>query len=224
MLSCPKVRIKHICGASGCVFNTIPINIQADEVLTNDASSENVRSIDVLTFFISSQHGEKQKEILLSLQNARTQCHTQTETLRYTEMKQQRLRCGLRSSWSVIKFWGSKPDLLMKLNFRECCGVVPKVADNTSSCLSVRSFQQREKSKEKRHVLQIAVGASNFSRTKAIWIAILKIIILSNQFAPTKNKTPQILYENHAKQQICKKKKKAKMTHISYGNHVFGKN
>ena len=169
MLNCPKVHLRRVCGASGCAFKTVPINIQAAEVLTSDASSENVRSIDVLTFLShhnmvkkrqsntsvspNKQNATKTKQqttkeakgkiatktsTKMRAHNAHT--HTQTETLRYTETKQQRLRCGLRSPWSVIKFWGSKPDLVKKLHFRECCGVVSKVADNTSSCSSVRSF------------------------------------------------------------------------------------
>ena len=61
-----------------------------------------------------------------------------------------------------------------------------KVADHPSSCSSVRSLKHREfrlSSKEKLHVLPIAVWAPNLSRTKAVWIAILsfpKILMLTH--------------------------------------------
>ena len=215
LLSCPKVRFKHVCGASGCVFKTVPINIQAAEVLTSDASSEIVWSIDVLTFLSHHNMVKNNKAIPLSLQTKQNatktkqqttkeaigencnkdinqNAHTMPHTNRDTEIH--RDKTATFALWFEValvchKFWGSKPDLVKKLHFRECCGVVSKVADNTSSCSSVRSFLLREKSdfhpkKSVMFSLGIAVGASNFSRTKAIWIAILRIIILSNQFAP----------------------------------------
>ena len=67
LLSCPKVRFEHVGCASGCVSKTVPINIQAAEVLTSEASSENVRFIDVLTFFSHDNMVKNNKVIPLSL-------------------------------------------------------------------------------------------------------------------------------------------------------------
>ena len=127
LLSCPKVRFKHVGCVSGCVFNIVPMNIQAAEVLTSDVSSE-ISGPLMFSPFLSHDNMEKQQSnTCRSKQNKdatanrqqttnKTNCNktsipkrahthnaTHTETLRYTETKQQRLHCVLRSPWFFIK-------------------------------------------------------------------------------------------------------------------------
>ena len=116
VLSCPKVRFKHVCCASDYIFITASMNIQAAEVLTSDASSEHVQSIDVLTSLVSRHHGEKQQSNTnLSKQKKNATENKQQKTKEATKTlikacahkeRQTNNICadggGLRTPWSVI--------------------------------------------------------------------------------------------------------------------------
>ena len=112
-------------------------------MLTSDTSTENVRSIDVLTFRLSHDSMVKTTKQYLSLQTkqkrnkilttdnqrsdwgklqqrhqpkrAHTMPHTYTQRdIEIHRDKQQRLHCGLRSPWSLIKFHQVQSQILSR--------------------------------------------------------------------------------------------------------------